>query len=43
MNFAVFVFNVTKYQNECQIVFGGDCFDQFASYFDDHSSKTATI
>ena len=28
-----------EYRNECQIVFGGDCFGQFASDFDDHLSE----
>ena len=28
---------------ECDIVFGGDCFDQFASDFDDNSSKSLAI
>ena len=25
--------------NDSKIVFGGDCFDQFASDFDDHSTE----
>ena len=29
---------MTEYRNVCQIEFGGDFFDQFASDFDDHSS-----
>ena len=29
-----------EYRNECQIVFGGDCFDQFDTVFDDHSSNS---
>ena len=34
---------LTEFRNECKIVFGGDCFDQFASDFDDHSSKSVAI
>ena len=35
--------NYTECKNECQIVFGGDCFDQFASDFDDNSLKSLAI
>ena len=30
-------------RNECDIVFGGDCFDQFASDFNECSWKTVSI
>ena len=39
MGSVLFFFNLTEHRNECQIVFGGDCFDQFVSDFDDHSSE----
>ena len=31
---------MTEYRSECVIVFGGDCFDQFVSDFDDHSPRS---
>ena len=34
---------LTDYRNECKIVYGGNCFDQFASDFDDHSLKSVAI
>ena len=36
----VLFFNLTDYRYECEIVFGGDYFDQFASDFNDNSSKS---
>ena len=32
---------MTNYENDCEIVFGGDCFDQFTYDFNDHSSNTS--
>ena len=37
------LYNLAEYRNEFEIVFGGDCFDQFASHFDDHELKSAAI
>ena len=34
---------MTNYRNECEKVFGGDCFDQFAYDVDGHSLKPVTI
>ena len=30
---------MTVYRSECEIVFGGDCFDQFGPDFNDYSSE----
>ena len=43
LNFAEHYSYITEYRSECEIVFGGDCFDQFVSDFDDHSSKSVAI
>ena len=34
---------MTEYRNDCYMVFGGDCFNKFASDFDDNSSKSLAI
>ena len=39
MDFDELFLNYTEHSNDREIVFGGDCFDQFASDFDDHSSE----
>ena len=34
---------LTEYRNKRKIVLGGDRFDQYASDFDDHSSKSVAL
>ena len=36
-------YNLTEYRNECDLVFGGDVFEQFAPDFDEISWKTVAI